>query len=149
MVHSGQKTIISTEKTAQEIFLVKYFGTPTPDFTLFYNDYKNNRSEISMSSKEDESIKTQLLHIPNEQSIAVIIRNLTIFDTGNYTLIANNGKSTKEKFQLLVKGNILTKHFLLQDLYEKRQTYIVLHGLRMHMVLANQAHFIQNIRTNI
>lgn len=89
-----------TTNRSELVFLVKYSGYPSPNFTWIDNKYNTT---IEFITKEKSTKKKIGFHDPNKKVVALIIKNLTSEDSGNYTLIAYNGKiEKKETFKLTV-----------------------------------------------
>ena len=72
-----------------------------PNLTL----YDNKEETIELTENMDEKLKKSAYHDREKKVLILIIRDLKIEDSGNYTLIAKNGKQIKKEFSLNVEDN--------------------------------------------
>lgn len=93
-----------TTNRSEVVFLVKYSGYPSPNFTWINNKYNTT---IEFTTKEKSTKNKIGFHDPNKKVVALILKNLISEDSGIYTLVAYNGKIKKrETFKLVVASNI-------------------------------------------
>lgn len=103
-VPSELRFINVTINKSEVVFLVKYSSHPSPNFTWIDNKYNTT---IKFTTNVKSTMKKIGFHDPNKKVVALIIKNLTSEDSGNYTLIAYNGKiKKKETFKLIVAKSI-------------------------------------------
>lgn len=91
-VHSELYSLASVENKHEEIWLLKYSAYP-PLTSLHWHDHFNEI--IEWASKINKSEKFEAVHDPSKKAITLKIRNLTIWDSGNYTLTLSNNKIKK------------------------------------------------------
>lgn len=108
-VHSELHNLTSKENEPEEIWLVKYSAYPVLT-TLYWRDKFNN--DIEWATKINESKKFEAVHDPNKNAVTLKIRNLSIWDSGQYSLTLSNNKTTKTQiFNLFVTGIYNSKEF--------------------------------------
>lgn len=98
--------VTSNKKEVQ--WHAKYSGHPIPK--IVWRDIRGN--EIPWSLSEDKSRKYEATK--DDKSTTLKIRNPKIGDSGFYTLYGDNDQKHEErKFQLLVKGKVKIRLFLI------------------------------------
>ncbi|XP_055296479.1 vascular endothelial growth factor receptor 1-like [Sitodiplosis mosellana] len=92
---------ISMNVSDEFILVVKYSAYPKPNFTW----YDSNNKSIDWIEKKDDTLRKVAHHDREKKVVVMIVRNLTINDSGIYTLIADNGKKINKDFRLEVRDN--------------------------------------------
>lgn len=92
--------IESNTNESNELFLVKY--RVYPEAKLEWLD--SLKKSIPWTLKEDLNKKLEAFHDPKKKWIALKIRNSTILDSGNYTLVVRSPIMKTQIFELFIAG---------------------------------------------
>lgn len=102
---SGKYDFEVSSQQNQVQWYLKYASYPSIE-TLEFRD--KNKEVVPWMSGFDTDTRKKIEAKRESRRITVLIRNISIADSGTYTLYANNGKMDRERrIELKVKGTIL------------------------------------------